>query len=91
MASPGYLLDLGNYADHPQFEMGWIFCNLEITMVSGTADKAKGVAKEVAGKVTGDKRTEGKGKADQVKGKAKDAAENVSESAKGVKDSLKKK
>ena len=60
-------------------------------MASGTADKVKGVAKEAAGKVTGDKRSEAEGKTDQVKGKAKDTTENVTESAKGVKDSLKKK
>ena len=33
--------------------------NLEIVMASGTADKVKGTAKEVAGKVTGDKRVSG--------------------------------
>ena len=59
-------------------------------MCSGTADKVKGVAKEAAGKVTGDKRTEAEGKTDQVKGKAKDTTENVTESAKGVKDSSRK-
>jgi uncharacterized protein YjbJ (UPF0337 family) len=36
--------------------------------VKGAADKAKGVLKETAGKVTGDKKLETKGKVDKVKG-----------------------
>jgi uncharacterized protein YjbJ (UPF0337 family) len=60
-------------------------------MASGTADKVKGAAKKAAGKVTGDKRTEAEGKSDQIKGKSKDTKNNVTKSAKGVQDSLKKK
>ena len=60
-------------------------------MASGTADKAKGVVKEAVGKATGDKRTEAEGKTDRVKGKVKNATEDVTETAKGVQDSLKKK
>ena len=37
--------------------------------IKGSAEQAKGKAKEVAGKVTGDSKLEGEGKADQVKGK----------------------
>jgi uncharacterized protein YjbJ (UPF0337 family) len=59
-------------------------------MASGTADKVKGAVKEAAGKVTGDKRTEAEGKTDQAKGSVKNAADKASESAKGVRDSLKK-
>jgi len=36
--------------------------------VKGAADKAKGAIKEVAGKVTGDKKLETEGKVDKVKG-----------------------
>jgi uncharacterized protein YjbJ (UPF0337 family) len=50
----------------------------------GFVDKAKnaaqdvaGNAKEQAGKVTGDKETEGEGKKDQVKSSLKKAGENV--------------
>ncbi len=57
---------------------------------SGTTDKIKGSIKEAAGKVTGDKRTEAEGKTDQAKGQVKEAAHDMSESAKGVRDSLKK-
>ena len=60
-------------------------------MASRTADKAKGVVKEAVGKATGDKRTEAEGKTDQAKGKVKNATEDVTETAKGVKDSLTKK
>jgi len=59
-------------------------------MSSGTVDKAKGAVKEAAGKLTGDKRTEAEGKTDQAKGKVKNAADDVTESAKGARDSLKR-
>ena len=59
-------------------------------MSSGTTDKVAGKVKEVAGKVSGDKRLETEGKTDQVKGKIKNATDNVTESAKGVKGSLNK-
>ncbi len=58
--------------------------------MTGTTDKAKGKVKEAAGKVTGDKRTEAEGKADQIKGDVKDAAHDVKESVKGAADSLKR-
>ncbi len=59
-------------------------------MASGTVDKIKGNIKESAGKVTGDKRLETEGKTDQVKGDVKKATDNVSEAAKGARDSLNK-
>jgi uncharacterized protein YjbJ (UPF0337 family) len=58
--------------------------------MAGTMDKIKGWVKEAIGKVTGDKRTEAEGKTDQAKGDVKDTARSTKESAKGVRDSLKK-
>ncbi len=58
--------------------------------MAGEKDKAKGVVKETVGKVTGNERTEAEGKTDRAKGEAKDAAHDAKESAKGVRDSLKK-
>ena len=58
--------------------------------MAGTTDKVKGAVKEGAGKLTGDKRTEAEGKTAQAKGEVKDETGNVTESAKGVRDSLKK-
>jgi uncharacterized protein YjbJ (UPF0337 family) len=58
--------------------------------MAGTTDKVKGSVKEAAGKMTGDKRTEAEGKTDQAKGDVKDAGRDMKESAKGVRDSLKK-
>ncbi|MFF5900109.1 CsbD family protein [Streptomyces argenteolus] len=52
-------------------------------------DKIKGKAKETAGKLTGDRRKEAEGKADQAKAKTADTLDNAGERAKGVKDSLK--
>ncbi|GAA4985172.1 CsbD family protein [Yinghuangia aomiensis] len=54
----------------------------------GAMDKLKGKAKEVAGKVTGDKRQESEGRTDQAKGKAKDAVDDLQDRARGVRDSL---
>lgn len=51
-------------------------------------DKIKGKGKEAVGKLTGDRRMEAEGKADQAKGKAKGAVDDAGERAKGVKDSL---
>jgi len=59
-------------------------------MASGTTDKIKGTVKEAVGKVAGDKRTEAEGKTDQVKGDVKNATDNVTETAKGARDSIRK-
>ncbi|MFF5565182.1 CsbD family protein [Streptomyces sp. NPDC012623] len=56
-------------------------------MSDSPMDKAKGKAKEMTGKVTGDRRKEAEGKTDQAKGKAKDTVDR----AKGVKDSVRDK
>jgi uncharacterized protein YjbJ (UPF0337 family) len=45
--------------------------------VKGTADKAKGAIKDVAGKVTGDKKLESEGKIDKAKGDLHNAAGDV--------------
>ena len=58
--------------------------------MAGTKDKIKGSVKETVGKATGDRRTEAEGKTDKAKGHVKDAADDVKESAKGVRDSLRK-
>jgi uncharacterized protein YjbJ (UPF0337 family) len=51
--------------------------------VKGAADKASGAIKEVAGKVTGDKKLETEGKVDKLKGDLHNAVGDV-------KDALKK-
>ncbi|MFD3663009.1 CsbD family protein [Streptomyces sp. NPDC058659] len=51
-------------------------------------EKAKGKLKEAAGKVTGNKRLEAEGKADQTKGRVREAVEAVRERAKGIRDSM---
>ena len=50
--------------------------------IEGSLEQAKGKVKEIAGKVTGDSKTEAEGKADQVKGK-------VQNTIGGIKDSVK--
>jgi uncharacterized protein YjbJ (UPF0337 family) len=52
--------------------------------VEGVAEQTKGKVKEVAGKVTGDTKTEAEGKADQVKGK-------IQNTVGGIKDTLREK
>jgi uncharacterized protein YjbJ (UPF0337 family) len=51
--------------------------------VKGSAEQAKGKAKEWAGKVTGDKKTEAEGNADQVKGKVQNAVGGVKDALRG--------
>ncbi|MGA4837421.1 CsbD family protein [Streptomyces sp. G45] len=51
-------------------------------------DKAKGKAKEMVGKATGNDRMAAEGKADQVKAKVREAKEEAREKAQGVRDSL---
>ena len=51
--------------------------------VKGAADKAKGAIKEVAGKVTGDKKLQAEGKVDKAKG-------DIHKAVGDVKDALKK-
>ena len=54
----------------------------------GALQEAGGSVKEGVGKLTGDRRTEAEGKTDQAKGDVKDAARDVSDTIKGVGDSL---
>lgn len=49
--------------------------------IEGSAEQAKGKIKELAGKITGDSKTEAEGKADQLKGKVQNAIG-------GIKDKL---
>jgi uncharacterized protein YjbJ (UPF0337 family) len=45
--------------------------------IAGAAKQAKGAVKEAAGKITGDAKLEGEGKADKVAGKIQNAAGGV--------------
>ena len=49
--------------------------------VEGSLEQAKGKVKEVVGKVTGDSKLEGEGKADEVAGK-------IQNTIRGIKDTL---
>jgi uncharacterized protein YjbJ (UPF0337 family) len=49
-----------------------------------SAQRAKGKVKEAAGKVTGDRQLQAKGKADQIKGNMKQAGEKVKDAIKDV-------
>jgi uncharacterized protein YjbJ (UPF0337 family) len=51
--------------------------------IKGSAEQAKGKAKEWAGKAMGDKKTEGEGKAEQVKGKIQNAIGGLKDTARG--------
>ncbi len=51
-------------------------------------DKLKGKGKEAVGKLTGDRRKESEGKADQAKATAKDKVNEAGDRAKGATDSL---
>jgi uncharacterized protein YjbJ (UPF0337 family) len=49
--------------------------------IQGSMEQAKGKVKEVAGKVTGDAKTESEGKADQIKGKVQNAVGGLKDKA----------
>jgi uncharacterized protein YjbJ (UPF0337 family) len=50
--------------------------------IKGAADKASGAAKEVAGKVTGNKKLEAEGNLDKAKGEAREFIGDVKDAAK---------
>ena len=51
--------------------------------VKGSLEQAKGKVKEVAGKVTGDSKLEGEGKADQVAGKVRNTVGVIKDTLRG--------
>jgi uncharacterized protein YjbJ (UPF0337 family) len=51
--------------------------------IKGAAEQAKGKVKEVAGKVTGDSKLEGEGKADQVAGKVQNTIGGIKDTLRG--------
>ena len=51
--------------------------------IEGAVHEAKGKVKEVAGKVTGDSKLEGEGKADQVAGKVQNTIGGIKDTLKG--------
>ena len=51
--------------------------------VEGSLHQAKGKAKEVAGKVTGDAKTEAEGKAEKNAGKAQNAVGGLKDAVRG--------
>lgn len=57
--------------------------------IEGSIDQAKGKAKETVGKVTGDAKLQGEGKADQIAGRAKSAIGSAKDAAKDAADAAK--
>jgi uncharacterized protein YjbJ (UPF0337 family) len=51
--------------------------------IKGSFEQAKGKFKEVAGKVTGDSKLEGEGKADQVAGKVRNTVGGIKDTLRG--------
>jgi uncharacterized protein YjbJ (UPF0337 family) len=51
--------------------------------VEGSVEQAKGKSKEVAGKVLGDTKLEGEGKADQVAGKIQNTIGGIKDTLRG--------
>jgi len=58
--------------------------------VKGAADKAKGVIKDAAGKVMGDKKLQAEGKIDKAKGDAHNVAGDVKDAARDAAKETKK-
>jgi uncharacterized protein YjbJ (UPF0337 family) len=51
--------------------------------IKGSFEQAKGKVKEAAGKVTGDAKLEGEGKADQVAGKVQNTVGGIKDALRG--------
>ena len=51
--------------------------------IKGSAQQAKGKVKELAGKVSGDKKLEGEGKADKTGGKIRNAVGGMKDALRG--------
>ena len=51
--------------------------------IKGSAEQAKGKVEEVVGKVTGDSKLEGQGKADQFKSKVQNAVGGLKDTLRG--------
>jgi uncharacterized protein YjbJ (UPF0337 family) len=51
--------------------------------IKGSAEQAKGAAKQVAGKILGDKKLETDGKADKIAGKARNAFGGLKDAVRG--------
>jgi uncharacterized protein YjbJ (UPF0337 family) len=51
--------------------------------IKGSAEQAKGAVKEVAGKVTGDRKLEADGKTDKVAGKVQNAVGGLKDTLRG--------
>jgi uncharacterized protein YjbJ (UPF0337 family) len=51
--------------------------------IEGSAQQAKGKVKEVAGKLAGDSKLEGEGKADQVAGKVQNTIGGIKDTLRG--------
>jgi len=51
--------------------------------IKGSAEQAKGKLKEVAGKLTGDSKLEGEGKADQVAGRIQNTIGGIKDKLRG--------
>jgi len=54
--------------------------------VKGAADKVKGVIKDTAGKITGDKKLQTEGKIDRTKGPARNVAGDVKDAVRHATD-----
>jgi uncharacterized protein YjbJ (UPF0337 family) len=89
---PLYLKIIWNYLHFPPLLLFQL--KKEVTMdkehVKGAADKAKGVIKDAAGKVTGDKKLQAEGKIDKAKGAAHNVAGDVKDAARDASKEAKK-
>ena len=56
--------------------------------LEGSAKQAKGGIKEVAGKVTGDAKTEAEGKADKAEGQVQNAVGGMKDAAREARDKV---
>ena len=67
----------------PEMEWRRMEASMDKDRIKGSAKRAKGKVKEVAGKVLGDSKMKSEGKADQVKGKVQNAIGGIKDTLRG--------
>jgi len=67
----------------PEMEWRRMEASMDKDRIKGSAKRAKGKVKEVAGKVLGDSKLKSEGKGDQVKGKVQNAIGGIKDTLRG--------
>jgi uncharacterized protein YjbJ (UPF0337 family) len=79
----GWVLQYGTLVAFREMEWRRMEASMDKDRIKGSAKRAKGKVKEVAGKVLGDSKLKSEGKGDQVKGKMQNAIGGIKDTLRG--------